>query len=142
MEIQKLKEKQLQLQHELGTPEVFRDPQKIKNLSMELSKIEKELDQIQKLEDISRQIRDTQYLTQNTDNDLSRLAQTELADLVREGLDEFVFSGRGVEVEALGHAFDDECQIIGGVIEKFDECFGALFAQKRVGVASQGDGND
>ena len=83
MELDELKRRKEELQKNLGNPEVLRNPEKLKEISIEFSKIEKELATLEKLAEIELRIRETEALSGN-DNEMQALAQDELRQLTKE----------------------------------------------------------
>lgn len=82
--IEELRKRKQELNVFLADPEVLRDAQKIKELSIEFAKIEKELDMYAKQEDITKRIAEAQALLSSPDQDMRILADAELNALMRE----------------------------------------------------------
>ncbi len=80
MDIQELKNKQEELQKQLGKSEVLRDPQKIKELSMEFARIERELGEQKQLAGIEKELNETEEILSGNDEDLKSFA---LEDKIR-----------------------------------------------------------
>ncbi|MBI4224773.1 MAG: peptide chain release factor 1 [Candidatus Sungbacteria bacterium] len=82
--ISDLKKNKDELQHQLADPEVLRNPQKVKELSIALSKIEKEITYHEKAADLNRRIAEARELLQSEQEDMKNLAREELAALQQE----------------------------------------------------------
>ena len=83
-DIQSLEKRKQELNEDLADPEVLRDVQKVKELSIEFAKIEKELDLHSKQEDLAKRIAEAQSLLLSTDEEMRALAQAELKLLTQE----------------------------------------------------------
>ncbi|MEK7075081.1 MAG: peptide chain release factor 1, partial [Patescibacteria group bacterium] len=83
-DIQELKKRKIELSDILANPEVLAHPQKLKEASMEFSKISKELEAQEKIEQIEKRIADAQILAASNDEEMRALAQTELKTLIKE----------------------------------------------------------
>lgn len=84
MDIQTLKEQKELLQKKLGDPETMRNAEKIKQLSIEFSRIEKRLHEYMIMEEHAKKIVETEELLQNSDHDIKHMAQEELHRLQKE----------------------------------------------------------
>ena len=82
--LQDLNKRKQELNDLLVNPEVLRDPQKVKELSMEFSKIEKEIAAQARLHDLETKIADAQTLLAAEDEEMRQLAQSELKTLTKE----------------------------------------------------------
>lgn len=82
-DLQKNKE---ELQRQLADPETLRTMQKVKELSIALSKIEKQIQRDEKSADIGRRITEAKELLQSDQEDIKDLAREELASLEQEQL--------------------------------------------------------
>ena len=82
--LEQLKQRKAELNDLLGNPEVLRDQQKMKELSIEFSRIEKEIDGIEKMQNIEQRIKDAEALLTSDDEEMRGLAQIELDTLKRE----------------------------------------------------------
>lgn len=82
--LKKLHKRKSELNDLLANPEILGNPQKLKELSIEFSKIEKELNTQSKLEQIDIRIADAQMLSTSDDEEMRALAQTELNTLTKE----------------------------------------------------------
>ncbi|MDP3770204.1 MAG: peptide chain release factor 1 [bacterium] len=82
--IEELQKRKQELNDLLANPEVLRDTQKVKELSIEFAKIEKELDLHNKQENLNKRIAEAQSLLLSTDEEMQVLAQAELKTLVQE----------------------------------------------------------
>ena len=82
--LQDLNKRKSELNDLLVNPEVLRDPQKVKELSMEFSKIEKEIAAQARLHDLETKIADAQTLLAAEDEEMRQLAQSELKTLTKE----------------------------------------------------------
>jgi len=83
-DIQGLEKRKIELSKILADPEVLRDTQKIKEASMEFTRISKELETHEKIEQIEKRISDAQTLVASNDEEMRALAQTELKMLTKE----------------------------------------------------------
>lgn len=84
MNIHELKEQKELLQKKLGDTEIMRDPEKIKQLSIEFSRIEKQLQEFLRMEELAKKIVATEELLQNSDHDIALMAEEELRRLQKE----------------------------------------------------------
>lgn len=83
-EIQKLKKRKSELEEKLSVPAAAKDPEKMKALSIEFSKIEKSLSNFMKFEEISRKVGETETFLESGDRELAGIAQEELRALEAE----------------------------------------------------------
>ena len=83
-EIQKTKE---ELQQKLTNLEILRDPQKVKELSIAFSKVEKQLEQYEKSANLALRIKEATELLQSEQEDMKALAREELAALEQERIE-------------------------------------------------------
>ncbi|MEK7082901.1 MAG: PCRF domain-containing protein, partial [Patescibacteria group bacterium] len=79
-----LNKRKSELNDLLANPEVLGNTRKLKELSIEFSKIEKELETENKLEQINQRIADAETLISSDDEEMRVLAQTELKTLAKE----------------------------------------------------------
>lgn len=84
MNIEKLKNKKEELQNKLGDPQVLSDPQKVRGFSIEFSKIEKQLADYLKLEELEKGIKDAEDILSGEDEDLKNMAREEKTKLEKE----------------------------------------------------------
>ena len=118
--IEQLEQKKHELQAKLSTPDIFNDPRKIKELSMELATIEKELSLRTGLDTLNRQIAQAEDLAASSDEDLAGIAKLELATLLRKkAAMEKKLSGAGdipqdVIMEIRAGAGGDEASLFAG----------------------------
>ena len=82
--IEELNQRKQELNDDLANPEILRDAQKVKELSIEFAKIEKELEFHNKLEGLKKRIADAESLISSSDEEMRILAQTELKTLTQE----------------------------------------------------------
>lgn len=84
--IEELRTRRDQLKEQLGDPEIFKDVAKIKQLSIQLSRTEKELELRERLVALRQRIRENRGILQigTDDEELKELAQQELYGLERE----------------------------------------------------------
>ncbi|MBI2055936.1 MAG: peptide chain release factor 1 [Candidatus Sungbacteria bacterium] len=93
-EIKKWQERKEELQEKLGNPEVLRDPEKVKQLSIEFSTVQKKLELCSSLHTIHRRIQETQEMLHDSDGEIRAAAEEELKTLEAEK--------RGLEEKLLG----------------------------------------
>ena len=82
--LEELKQRRSELNNILANPEVLRDPQKVKEFSIEFAKIEKEIEAQEKLQNLEKRIADAEALTSSADEDMQALAIDELKTLMQE----------------------------------------------------------
>ena len=82
--LEHLKKRRTELNEILANPEVLRDPQKVKEFSIEFTKVDKEIEAEEKLQDIEKRIADAEALVASGDEDMRALAKDELQNLTRE----------------------------------------------------------
>jgi len=88
MQLQELEQKEKELETSMSSPKVIRDPQKMKEIGIELSKIKKQLNRIRELESLERKIKEAEEMLGEEDGELKKMAEEELGLLKkkREGL--------------------------------------------------------
>lgn len=79
-----LTKRKAEIESELAIPETIHNPEKVKSLSIEFSKIEKELFDSQKLLQLEQKIKDAEELVTHSDGELAQMAQRELKTLTEE----------------------------------------------------------
>ncbi len=84
MNLDELIKRKAELSDLLGSPEVLRDPQKVKEFSMEFVRIDKEITAQERIIDLEKRIADAQVLTQSDDEEMRIMAASELKNLTRE----------------------------------------------------------
>ncbi|MBI2121494.1 MAG: peptide chain release factor 1 [Candidatus Sungbacteria bacterium] len=85
IEFQKLQQQKEELQQKLGDPEILRDPQKVKELSIEFSKIEKRIFELSRISELQKRIKEAEeMLAPEKDGEIAKLAEEELISLKSE----------------------------------------------------------
>ena len=82
--IEELNKRKSELNDLLVNPEVLRDPQKVKEFSIEFAKIEKEVEREEKIQNLEKRIAEAQALASLSDEEMRALAVAELGVLARE----------------------------------------------------------
>lgn len=82
--LQELITRKEELANLLVNPEILRDPQKVKEFSMEFAKIGKEIAIQERTRDLEQKIADTQALAVSDDEEMRALAASELKILIKE----------------------------------------------------------
>lgn len=82
MNIRELKQKQLELQKKLETREVLSNPAKIKELSIEFSRITETLERGERLLELTQKIKEAEEMARENDGDLKKMAEEELIALL------------------------------------------------------------
>ncbi len=100
----------------LTNPEVLSDPQKVKAYSVEFAKIEKELQALEKLQEIAKRIADAEALAASDDEEMRHMAESEIKKLKKDQQDlERKMSGeelpQSVIVEIRAAAGGDEASL-------------------------------
>lgn len=83
-DLNELKARKTELNDLLGNPEVLRDAQKVKELSMEFAKIDREITSRERIIDLEKRIADARALTESDDEEMRMLAGSELQTLTKE----------------------------------------------------------
>lgn len=83
-EIAQLADRKDKLQKKLSDPEIFSDSKKVKELSIELSKIEKKLEQLVEKKEINKKIGEFEEVLGGNDNELKQIAQDEIKELSKK----------------------------------------------------------
>lgn len=97
-EIKKWQQKKEELQEKLGNPDVLSNTEKIKELSIEFSTVQKKLELLSSLHTIDRRIHETQEMLQDSDKEIRNAAAEELNALEDEKKDlEKKFAGKEKE---------------------------------------------
>lgn len=84
MTLEELQQRQNELQKQLSNPEIIKDPQKLKDLSIQFSKIEKEIKEIEKTADLQKKLKDYEEMTVGGDEELKVLAEEEIKKIKKE----------------------------------------------------------
>ena len=82
--IEELNKRKSELNDLLVNPEVLHHPQKVKEFSIEFAKIEKEVEQEEKIQNLEKRIAEAQALASLSDEEMRALAVAELGVLARE----------------------------------------------------------
>lgn len=82
--ITELKQNMEELQKQLANPEIIKDPQKLKDLSIRFSKIEKEVKEIEKIADLQKKLKDYEEMIAGDDEELKALAEEEIKKTKKE----------------------------------------------------------
>lgn len=99
--IKKLQQRKDELQNQLANPEILRDPQKVKNLSIEFSKIEKDLEKLSRVNEIDRKIREAKTMAEESqDKELQKVVEEEILKLEveKESLEKKTTADSGIEM--------------------------------------------
>jgi len=82
--LEQLKQRKAELNDLLANTEILRDPQKVKEFSMEFAKIDKEITTRERIIDLEKKIAEAQTLAQSDDEEMRIMAESELKNLTRE----------------------------------------------------------
>jgi len=83
-EIEKLRIKKEKLQKKLADPEIFKNALKLKDASVEFSRVEKELVGLEKLESLEKELQETEEILKGNDEEIKAMAQEEKNRLEKE----------------------------------------------------------
>ena len=83
-EIQKLKKQKSELEEKLSSPATAKDPEKMKALSIEFSKIERSLSNYARIGELKEKIAEAETLTKSAESEIATMAEEELRALQSE----------------------------------------------------------
>ncbi|MDP3710617.1 MAG: peptide chain release factor 1 [bacterium] len=84
MDLNELQQKKDELQEKLGDPEVLKNAQKVKELSIEFSKTEKQLSDYTRIAEIEKELKETEEILTSSDEEIKPMARSEKEELLKE----------------------------------------------------------
>src|SRR3989338_2978683 len=82
--LEKLKKEKEEMEKKLANPEIFKDPQKLKEISMQFAKVEKEIKKNENTAELQKKVKEYEEMAMNGDEELKILAEEEIKKIEQE----------------------------------------------------------
>ena len=83
-DLEKLKKEKEEMEKKLANHEIFKDPQKLKEISMQFAKVEKEIKKNENTAELQKKVKEYEEMAMNGDEELKILAEEEIKKIEQE----------------------------------------------------------